>query len=383
MMDRNAYQDYESKKNVAKGPATSRFSVMFHGLQSLLRSSASKPKKSQILAGDTPQKPRYRARSTGSLSILRSRSSLPGINYVKSHSMVKSLDSAGDFEKQYGISDTILGKGSSGSVFECTHLESGTKFAVKVLHKQRQCPLESPAAAAFNESAILKSLSHQNLLSLHDLFEDDVHIFIVTPLYSGGDLMTALSELGSFSEEAAIMITHQILLAISYCHKKGVVHRDIKPENVVLKSPGSLRIVVIDFGFAKQASRVEGREQQWLRTLVGSPSYIAPEIIQKKAYSEKCDAWSIGVVFYTLLCQYNPFRGNSVPDIYQSILSEELAFPGGEWSGISGSVKHFISSLLCKNPQNRLHVCRALSTLWLTCKPTLFNFLTSEDSIAT
>lgn len=264
------------------------------------------------------------------------------------------------FHESYSISENI-GDGSSATVYKCCHLCSRSVFAVKAIGKQDNPDHQLTRA----EVSILKTLSHKNILPLRGFFEDEDTFFIVTPLYSGGDLMTALERQYFFLEGQALLIINQILSAVAHCHNYGVVHRDIKPENVMFKSPQSLEVVLIDFGLAKKVPYQAGARME-MRSVVGTPHYVAPEILNKAfPYNEKVDAWSIGVLLYTILCGFNPFRGQDLNETYEAIRSENVEFPSPEWSEISTAVKELIESLLRKDADERISVHRALCNVML------------------
>jgi len=257
------------------------------------------------------------------------------------------------FVSDYRILDGIIGKGSSAKIYKCTHKKTGALRAAKAIKKGSGL-YDSVAVRA--EIEILTSLRHPNIVHLYHAYEDDPDcVFIVTSLYSGGTLMSGLFEQGNFSEQAATSIMLQIFSAVAHCHKNGVVHRDIKTENIMFTSSRSMQLVLIDFGFAKKRSFLD-QEIMLMHSIVGTPNYMAPEIILKKSYSEKCDSWSIGVVFYTILCGFHPFHGSNVDQICQSIVNDEVKFEDAEWCDVSENTKFFLEELLRKNPEERLPV---------------------------
>jgi calcium-dependent protein kinase len=118
-----------------------------------------------------------------------------------------------------------------------------------------------------------------------------------------------------FSERDAAKVMHQVLLGLNYMHKKNIVHRDIKPENLLLESKEitNMNIKITDFGFAKcyDPFNFEG-----LDDVLGSPLYMAPEVVKKLKYDTKIDIWSLGIVAYILLSGRPPFSGKSKDEIY-------------------------------------------------------------------
>lgn len=140
--------------------------------------------------------------------------------------------------------------------------------------------------------------------------------YIVTEYCDGGQLFEAVKKTKYFTEGHVAHVMTQILSVVNYLEKKGIVHRDLKPENIVFESKRKednikdIPIKIIDFGTATYC-----KPGEVLKTQVGSPYYIAPEVI-KQEYNTKCDIWSTGVIMYVLLCGCPPFRGRSQKDIF-------------------------------------------------------------------
>jgi len=261
------------------------------------------------------------------------------------------------FQSKYQMTGSVLGAGSAATVHKCCCVDSEDFCALKEIKKATS---DNQHMMDMNtEISVLRKLSHRNVVLLLDVFETEQALLIVTPFYSGGNLLEKMLKSGSFSEENSIFITNQVLAAVAHCHNHGIAHRDIKPENIMLQSPDSLDVVLIDFGLSKQLS-CHAEEIMKLYTLVGTTHYVAPEILSKRLpYSQKCDSWSIGVLFYTLLCAFNPFRGRDNNETYELIKSQEVQFPYPAWTTISVAAKRFLCSLLNKEPAGRLSVHEA------------------------
>ena len=152
-------------------------------------------------------------------------------------------------------------------------------------------------------------------MSVTELLEDDDCFYIACELLDGGELFDRIIQVQQFSESKAASIVNQVLLAINYMHSKNITHRDLKPENILLESKDvdNLNVKIADFGFSCFFDPEKG-----LDLVLGSPLYMAPEIIQigankqlKMRYNEKVDVWSIGVITYMLLTGRNPFPGKT------------------------------------------------------------------------
>jgi len=146
-------------------------------------------------------------------------------------------------------------------------------------------------------------------------------------------------------------------------HSHNIVHRDLKPENILLESedPDNLNIKITDFGFACFFNPKE----QGLREVLGSPLYMAPEIIQEQPYNHKVDIWSIGVITYILLSGRPPFKGRSKNEIFRSIMQGSLSFDNPIWDVISAEAKDFIVRALHSDPSKRATAKNLLEYPWL------------------
>ena len=165
------------------------------------------------------------------------------------------------------------------------------------------------------ETEVLKKLSHPNILTIYEIYEDDLQFYLVTELCKGDDLYEEISKKGSigFSERKTAKIMYEILLAIYHLHSENICHRDLKPENIIIVDEDKVKI--IDFGTAEAFDPKSGMEG-----LIGTAYYIAPEVLEDtQKYNEKCDIWSLGVILYMMLTGQAPFNGRSENEIFTKI----------------------------------------------------------------
>jgi calcium-dependent protein kinase len=148
-----------------------------------------------------------------------------------------------------------------------------------------------------------------------------------------------------------------LLFALNHCHSNKVTHRDIKLENIIVNEFDHPKI--IDFGLSKDASA-----KQILKSMAGTPYFMAPEILQGKSYNEKVDMWSLGVVIYTMLCGYRPFDGENAKEVFSAVETGDYRMGGKNWGNISNDAKDFVSSLLEINPKKRISAKQALKHPW-------------------
>lgn len=271
-----------------------------------------------------------------------------------------------DVRSKYRIDPKEIGHGHYGVVRKCQNRDTGEFLAVKTIRKSKVKRFE----ILRREIEILKTMDHPNIIRLVDIYEDEKFIHLVTELCTGGELFERImaktkSEEGHFSEQDAAQVVKSLLSAMEYCHTvHNISHRDLKPENLLFsdKTEGSV-LKIIDFGLSRYDD-----ETNHMTTRVGTPYYIAPEVLERK-YDKECDLWSIGVVMYILLCGYPPFYGTSDPEIFAAVRKAELTFPSPEWDAISNEGKDLIRLLLQKNPANRLTARAAQQHVWFAKLP--------------
>ena len=206
-----------------------------------------------------------------------------------------------------------------------------------------------------NEVSLIRSLSHPNLMDTFEIFEDETEYFIMTEILRGRDLFEHINVRKVFPEEKATFIVYQILYVLNYLHSRNIIHRDIKPENILFTDTNKLELKVIDFGSAVKVEYVSKTCSEFH----GTSYYIAPEVFAKK-YNEKCDVWSVGVVFYTIICGYPPFNGKNSSEIYQNIMLKKVAFDREDWNEVQPEVLDLIKQMLTRNPDKRISAAEAL-----------------------
>ncbi|KAL0321951.1 UNVERIFIED_CONTAM: Phosphoenolpyruvate carboxylase kinase [Sesamum calycinum] len=197
------------------------------------------------------------------------------------------------------------------------------------------------------EPKILRLLAGcPNILHLHGVYEDDDYLHLVTDLCDGGDLYDRLSSGDRFSETDAASILKQLMVAIACCHRLGVAHRDIKPDNILFDSRGRLRLA--DFGSAELFGVSE------MSGVVGTPYYVAPEVLMGKDYNEKVDVWSAGVILYIMLAGVPPFYGDGPAETFEAVLRGNLRFPTKIFRSVSPEAKDLLRKMICRDVSRRL-----------------------------
>ena len=213
-----------------------------------------------------------------------------------------------------------------------------------------------------SELTVLKKCSHPNIMNVNEILEDNNNYYIVSELLEGGELFDRILEVSKFDEMKAAFIIKQVLLAINYMHQKNITHRDLKPENILLEHQDKdrLEIKISDFGFSCFFDPKDG-----LDLVLGSPLYMAPEIIKGQKYNEKVDIWSIGVITYMLLSGRNPFPGKNKNEVKYLIVSKEVDLTKPYFKNVSTQAKDFIMKCLNKNIEERFSAKQLLKHPWM------------------
>jgi len=265
------------------------------------------------------------------------------------------------------IIGTSLGSGSFGDVKICTEKATGKDWAVKIITKKGNSVDEKRMEIIQVEIDILKVVNHDNVVKLKDIFETDTHFYIIMEVISGGELFDKIVELTHYSEKEAARLTAQILRGIAHLHEKRIIHRDLKPENLLLSSKSLDAVIKItDFGLSKI---FQEDEQELGYNAVGTPGYIAPEVLNLldtgEPYSREIDLWAVGVILYILLCGFPPFHGEDEEEVYDKITAGDWVFLSPYWDPVSKEAKDLIEKLLNLDPRARLTASQALAHPWI------------------
>ncbi|XP_066526123.1 serine/threonine-protein kinase D3 isoform X2 [Hoplias malabaricus] len=264
-----------------------------------------------------------------------------------------------DISSVYQIfADEVLGSGQFGIVYGGKHRKTGRDVAIKVIDKMR-FPTKQESQLR-NEVAILQNLHHPGIVNLECMFETPERVFVVMEKLHGDMLeMILSSEKSRLPERITKFLVTQILVALRHLHFKNIVHCDLKPENVLLASAEPFpQVKLCDFGFA----RIIG-EKSFRRSVVGTPAYLAPEVLRSKGYNRSLDMWSVGVIIYVSLSGTFPF--NEDEDINDQIQNAAFMYPPMPWKEISTEATDLINNLLQVKMRKRYSVDKSLSHPWL------------------
>jgi len=250
-----------------------------------------------------------------------------------------------------------LGEGQFGKVKEAVDLETGARYAVKIIQKSAiKC--NKDVETVKKEIQFMRMLDHPNILRMIDTLEDQEKMYLVLEIAAGGDLFDKIVNMGGFTEEVARTFFKQVMDGLEHCHAKGIIHRDLKPENLLLGPQDVLKIS--DFGL----SNIILTPQQMLKTHCGSEKYAAPEIMQSTdPYAGKpVDVWSCGVILYIMVGGAFPFvEATAACDLYQSLVNKNFEFP----KHFSPELIDLLLRMFTIDPAERITVPEIQSHKWL------------------
>ena len=270
--------------------------------------------------------------------------------------------SAEDIRERYKIG-AILGVGTFGQVRECVNTSTGDSYAVKIIDQTTQLAAWGPSSMARREVELLSALNHPNIIHFIDVYEDTQFLYVVMEKCSGGEVFQHVVKQKRLHESEVADLCRQMFSAIEYIHSLQIIHRDIKAENFLYTGDG--RIKLIDFGLAIKAPGIKLP----LSDVVGSPHYMAPEMIARK-YSFPVDMWSAGVLMFLLIMGRYPFDDETDELIFRKITSATIVWTSDYPDNPTRSARDFIQKLLERNPIHRLTPLEALNDPFLRHKTT-------------
>ena len=198
-----------------------------------------------------------------------------------------------------------------------------------------------------NERNFLSYLNHPFIVNMHYAFQDNLNLYLIIDLFTGGDLRYQLCQ-NYFNEKETKFFIACIILSLEYIHKNNIMHRDLKPENLILDSNGKVHLT--DFGIAKKISA-----NSTSKDTSGTPGYMAPEVMCGLDHNFAVDFFALGIIAFELMHHYRPYKGNSRKEIKENIMAKQvrinLSKIPNNWSKYSAD---FINKLIMRKPIKRL-----------------------------
>eukprot|EP00163_Fabomonas_tropica_P007859 TRINITY_DN174_c0_g1_i1.p1 TRINITY_DN174_c0_g1~~TRINITY_DN174_c0_g1_i1.p1 ORF type:complete len:336 (-),score=88.46 TRINITY_DN174_c0_g1_i1:253-1260(-) len=253
-----------------------------------------------------------------------------------------------------------MGKGHFAVVYAAVDKNTGQKVAVKVLQKKyTDSNKQKQVDILVGEISTAAKLDHPNVISIHQVFEDTKHVYLISDLMLGGELTDRVMDRGGYTEAEAAVVMVQVVRAVAYCHSRGVSHRDLKLDNI-LYVDDSEHLKVTDFGLSKVLSDNEGGSFHSssdttvkMRTFCGTLDYMAPEIVLGKEYDHRVDWWSVGVIFFVMLAHEFPSNASLEDRKHQMARGFKVEFTAPIWQHVSIHAQDLISHLLEWDPAKR------------------------------
>ncbi|KAH8852652.1 Serine/threonine-protein kinase DCLK3 [Schistosoma japonicum] len=234
-----------------------------------------------------------------------------------------------------------LGDGNFAIVKLGKRRDSNDQYALKIIEKSK---ITGKEAMLLNEIHILHHCRHPNIIRLYEEFETSNEIWLVMEFIKDGDLFDGITKATKFTEPIAAGIVSDLASALFYLHCRSIVHRDLKPENILLlrQKNGQIRVKLADFGLALVVTRN-------MYTVCGTPTYIAPEILEESGYGLEVDMWALGIITYIMLCGFAPFRSNDrrQSKLFESIKRGHFVFLSPYWDNISSRKLHLFCCIIC------------------------------------
>ncbi|KAI5814636.1 hypothetical protein BZA77DRAFT_318245 [Pyronema omphalodes] len=333
-------------------------------------------------------------------------------------------------ETRFGeyILGQTLGEGEFGKVKLGWRRDGGVQVAIKLIRRDTVTPHPNRLSKIYREIAILRTLSHPNIVRLHEMVETDRHIGIILEYASGGELFDYILTHRYLKDPPACRLFAQLVSGVGYLHKKGIVHRDLKLENLLLDR--NRNIIITDFGFANvfdpndELGELEDqldnpevlkelesiamaaagkntdesgsllsilgpgqprRRGDLMATSCGSPCYAAPELVVSDGLytGRKVDVWSCGVILYAMLAGYLPFdddpanpEGDNINLLYKYIVSTPLTFP----EYVTPHARDLLRRILVPDPRRRADLFEVARHSWLSPFADIVNKVTSATT---
>eukprot|EP00727_Mastigamoeba_balamuthi_P013038 m51a1_g8357 putative protein kinase (1237) ;mRNA; r:70273-75720 len=276
----------------------------------------------------------------------------------------------------------ILKPLTKGSVYVARKVQTGDIFAIKAMSR-RSLLHKNNMMAIQNERDILIDTENAYVVDMYYCFASEDMVYIVMEYLPGGDCFSMLQNLGSLSEDIARIYVAETVLALEYLHSKGIIHRDLKPDNMLIDRGGHIKLT--DFGLSsnglmrqqahhasaqwdvpttcsvlkalrgpmpKPSPKGHRRSESTIRQTVGTPDYIAPEVLLGLPHGQEVDWWALGCVLYEFLTGIPPFSADTLDETFDNIVRRRIEWPAD--STASAAARSCVGRLLALNPEKRL-----------------------------
>ena len=248
--------------------------------------------------------------------------------------------------KKYKMEKHLFNNDFDRKIYELICLDTNKKFAVKVIPKKRLHQKE--IKKILNLLEVIKSLDHPNIIKHDHYFEDDNNIYIILELISSISFKDYLQKENNNIEIKKYIL--KLIKGLQYLHSNKIIHRNLKLDNIYLTNNKELKIGGLDLAVKLN---FEGEKR---KSIIGTPLYMAPELLKEKEYSYEVDIWALGIIIYQILIGKTPFETNDFSELLQKVKRMEYTFP----INIDNDAKDLISKILVEDPLKRLTLDKIL-----------------------
>ncbi|CEF69285.1 CRIB domain and Protein kinase domain and Serine/threonine-/dual specificity protein kinase, catalytic domain and Protein kinase-like domain-containing protein [Strongyloides ratti] len=246
-----------------------------------------------------------------------------------------------------------IGEGSTSLVIRATLTTTNTSVAVKRMKLKGQQRRE----LLFNEVVLMKDLKHPNIVSMHNSYLVDDELWVIMEYMDKGPLTDIVTEM-RIEESVIAYITYQTLLGLEYLHQHNIIHRDIKSDSILFSKDGMVKIS--DFGFCAHLTNDKPKR----RSLVGTPYWMAPEVIKRSSYDTSADIWSLGIMIIEMVMGEPPhFHEDTIKALKKILECDEPTFPSNV--DVSEDLRDFVSKCCVKKSYLRLPASKLLEHSFL------------------
>lgn len=270
-----------------------------------------------------------------------------------------------DNDDPFEVYDTLefIKEGRYGTMYKVKHKKNKTIRLMKLLYFDKMQANDITKVDLINQIELLKNLCHPNIIQLNEVFNYRDKIYMIYEYCQEGNLFEYICKSNTFNEIKCQEILQQILIALKYCHNRGVIHSDLCPEHIVIMNySNTLWVKIIDFGAFNLLSYSKQVLTRGFKN-ASNPYFVCPET----TLSEKSDIWSVGVIMYFLLSGLLPFKGETVDELKLNIVnSKAIDFSAEVWNCVSPAAKSLIEKLLNKNNNNRPSADEALEDVFFS-----------------
>ncbi|KAL7672489.1 hypothetical protein ACOME3_007373 [Neoechinorhynchus agilis] len=276
------------------------------------------------------------------------------MSFAEAAEQIKKMSVDPDALENYELHEKV-GSGAAGEVYLATNKTTKEKVAIKQINLDRQNRRE----LIISEIMVMKDSRFPSIVNFNECFMVDKHLWIVMEYMEGGQL-TQIVEKTIMTENQMATIVRECLEALNFLHSKNIIHRDVKSDNVLVGMDGSIKLT--DFGFCAQLTSSESKRT----TVVGTPYWMAPEVVKKERYDRKVDIWSLGIMIIEMIDGEPPYIKEPPMRamIYIAMQGKpEMSVEGAK--RISPEMKDFVDRCLVVEPKLRADTKELLRHPWL------------------